>query len=151
MLKIAGTTLRLNLGCLHWSGFSFFDSLLDLSSSIRRFQCHVSSWQAVDSAKKNGGISTSYQAGLNSSTAARTGGSKTLGMPRRGVRGSFIPPIRSTNGNSAVGAVAVPRGGQSGSDGQEESTRKWWGLKSHVLMLYWLLTDGSFSGRPHPV
>lgn len=98
--------------------------------------------QAIDAAKKNGGVSTSYQSVPNTSVstsyqslpntavAPRPTG-KTLGMSRRGVRGSFIPPMRGANGASAGGAptpaaaAAVPRGNSSAENGQEEATRKW--------------------------
>jgi hypothetical protein len=46
-------------------------------------------------------------------------------MPRRGVRGLFVPPVRGANGSSVVGAVGTPRT-QAGADNcQEDSTRKW--------------------------
>lgn len=97
--------------------------------------------QAIDAAKKNGGVSTSYQSVPNTSvstsyqslpnaTVAPRPTGKTLGMSRRGVRGSFIPPMRGANGASAGGAptpaaAAVPRGNSSTENGQEEATRKW--------------------------
>lgn len=88
-------------------------------------------WQALDQAKKNGGAPTSnsYQNGPSTSAAPRPPG-KTLGMSRRGVRGSFIPPVRGANAASAGAAgdaVSMPRGpsGNTGSTAAEDSTRKW--------------------------
>lgn len=77
----------------------------------------------------NTSVSTSYQSLPNATVAPRPTG-KTLGMSRRGVRGSFIPPMRGANGASAGGAptpaaAAVPRGNSSTENGQEEATRKW--------------------------
>ncbi|KAG0590882.1 hypothetical protein KC19_1G132600 [Ceratodon purpureus] len=83
---------------------------------------------AIDQAKKNGGTPTlnSYSNGPSTSSAPRPPG-KTLGMSRRGVRGSFIPPVRGANGASAGaagGAVSMPRGPSGNSTAAEESTRK---------------------------
>lgn len=83
---------------------------------------------ALDLAKKNGATpaSNSYQSGPSTSFASRPPG-KTLGMSRRGVRGSFIPPIRGANAPSAgaaVGAVSMPRGPSADNTATEDSTRK---------------------------
>lgn len=83
---------------------------------------------ATDQAKKNGGAPTlnSYSNGPSTSSAPRPPG-KTLGMSRRGVRGSFIPPVRGANSaaaGAAGGAVSMPRGPSGNSTAAEDSTRK---------------------------
>jgi hypothetical protein len=79
---------------------------------------------AIDALKKNGRCSSLYQGSFTSSGPPQTGLVKTLGMSRRGVRGSFVPPVRGANGSSSGGAVATAHT-QGGTDnGYEESTRK---------------------------
>lgn len=86
---------------------------------------NVWSLQAIDALKKNGCPSSLYQGSFTSSGPPRTGLVKTLGMSRRGVRGSFVPPVRGANGSSSGSAVATAHT-QGGTDnGYEESTRKW--------------------------
>ncbi len=83
------------------------------------------SLQAIDALKKTGRPSSLYQGSFTSSGPPQTGLVKTLGMSRRGVRGSFVPPVRGANGSSSGGAVATAHT-QGGTDnGYEESTRKW--------------------------
>ncbi|KAH9536042.1 hypothetical protein CY35_17G085000 [Sphagnum magellanicum] len=79
---------------------------------------------AIDALKKTGRPSSLYQGSFTSSGPPQTGLVKTLGMSRRGVRGSFVPPVRGANGSSSGGAVATAHT-QGGTDnGYEESTRK---------------------------
>ncbi len=52
------------------------------------------SLQAIDALKKTGRPSSLYQGSFTSSGPPQTGLVKTLGMSRRGVRGSFVPPVR---------------------------------------------------------
>ncbi|CAK9867810.1 unnamed protein product [Sphagnum jensenii] len=79
---------------------------------------------AIDALKKNGCPSSLYQGSFTSSGPPQTGLVKTLGMSRRGVRGSFVPPVRGANGSSSGSAVATAHT-QGGTDnGYEESTRK---------------------------
>jgi hypothetical protein len=49
---------------------------------------------AIDALKKTGRPSSLYQGSFTSSGPPQTGLVKTLGMSRRGVRGSFVPPVR---------------------------------------------------------
>lgn len=56
------------------------------------------------------------------SSAHRFNGPKTLGMSRRGVRGNFIPPVRSSGTGAGCAAASLnPVGLENGLD---ESTRK---------------------------
>ena len=49
-------------------------------------------------------------------------GAKSYGFSRRGVRGNFVPPIRSNGGN--LGNVTSRIGGKS-DDAFDDSTRTW--------------------------
>lgn len=65
--------------------------------------------------------SVSPHSDYNSST--RGYGGKSYGVSRRGVRGNFIPPIRSNGSNT--GNLTARTGGK-GDDAVEDSTRKWY-------------------------
>lgn len=57
---------------------------------------------------------------------------KSYGVSRRGVRGNFIPPIRS-NGNN-TGNMTARIGGKC-DDAAEDSTRKWYFLLAHKCFI----------------
>ncbi|KAL3691251.1 hypothetical protein R1sor_004902 [Riccia sorocarpa] len=104
------------------------DSEDDLEEATNTFVTAKQKW-AMDSSSKRtssagqGGPNT-YQNGENAQSNYRNGGApKSLGV-RRGVRGSFVPPVRF-NGGSTSGAAAAPRQQQAGADnGVEDSTKK---------------------------
>ncbi|MCO5591953.1 hypothetical protein L7F22_045946 [Adiantum nelumboides] len=87
---------------------------------------------AMDSIQKRGG-GTAVQGQTSSSDFAghsptsyalsnngqRCNVPKTLGMSRRGIRGNFVPPVRSNGGGASY--ATAPRGS---ADGLEESTRR---------------------------
>lgn len=89
----------------------------------------------MDSVQKRGGAtghgqpSSSAFAGSSpsschlSNNGQRNTVPRSLGMSRRGVRGNFIPPVRS-NGGSA-GYATTPRSSAGQENGLEESTRRW--------------------------
>lgn len=54
--------------------------------------------------------------------ASRGSAGRSYGIPRRGVRGNFVPPIKSNGGNS--GNVTSRIGGKS-DDSLEDSTKRW--------------------------
>lgn len=65
-------------------------------------------------------------------------GGKSYGVSRRGVRGNFIPPIRSNGNNTGMTA----RNGGKGDDALEDSTKKWYYYFAYVLLnLYWELVS----------
>lgn len=86
---------------------------------------------AMESIQKRGGGSAQAQTSSSgfaghspasyslNNTGQRSNAPKTLGMSRRGVRGNFIPPVRSNGGGG--GYATAPRGS---ADGLEESTRR---------------------------
>eukprot|EP00250_Pteridium_aquilinum_P012536 c20786_g1_i1 orf=371-2488(-) len=89
---------------------------------------------AMESIQKQGGASVHAQpsssgfAGPSSSSfnsnnnVQRSIAPKTLGMSRRGVRGNFIPPVRSNGGGT--GYATTPRSSAGQENGLEESTRR---------------------------
>lgn len=50
-------------------------------------------------------------------------GSRSYGFSRRGVRGNFVPPIRSTGNNT--GNVTSRNAGK-GEDALDDSTKRWY-------------------------
>ncbi|KAH7277922.1 hypothetical protein KP509_38G015800 [Ceratopteris richardii] len=89
---------------------------------------------AMDSVQKRGGNCASQAQTCPSSftgppptsynyNGQRSNAPKSLGMSRRGVRGNFIPPVRTNGGGGSMSAgyATAPRGS---AEGLEESTRK---------------------------
>lgn len=62
----------------------------------------------------------SPQSDINAASRGYNG--RSYGVPRRGVRGNFIPPIRSNGGNT--GNVTSRIAGKS-DDALEDSTKRW--------------------------
>lgn len=50
-------------------------------------------------------------------------GMRSYGSSRRGVRGNFVPPIRSSGGNTVN--MANSRNSGKGEDALEDSTKRW--------------------------
>lgn len=75
-------------------------------------------------ARQKHGLAGSPSASLSpqSDSTGRGYGGRSYGSLRRGVRGNFIPPIRS-NGNS-MGNVTSRVAGKS-DDGVDDSTKRW--------------------------
>lgn len=63
----------------------------------------------------------------------RPHGGRSIMIPRRGVRGNFIPPVRS-NGTTA-GGVSGSRAPCKNDDTLEDSTRRWFVPCYMVLVL----------------
>lgn len=63
-------------------------------------------------------------------------GGRSVMIPRRGVRGNFIPPVRS-NGTTA-GAVSGSRVPCKNDDTLEDSTRRWF-VPCHMILVLWII------------
>ena len=77
-------------------------------------------WSQPTSPAYGGPTASSYH---SSSNGNRNVVPKSLGMNRRGVRGNFIPPVRSGNGGGGGGATSYNAGSEAGL---EDSTRRWY-------------------------
>lgn len=81
-------------------------------------------------AKKKGGVigspSTSMSPQCDNNPANRLYAGRSYGVSRRGIRGNFVPPIKSNGGNS--GNLSSRIAGKC-DDSLDETTKKWSVLK----------------------
>ncbi|CAM8992285.1 unnamed protein product [Rhodiola kirilowii] len=76
----------------------------------------------LEARQRWGGRNTSVSSPQGDNNATYRGyGLKSYGVPRRGVRGNFIPPIKSNGGN---GGTMTSRNTTKGDDALDESTKK---------------------------
>lgn len=87
---------------------------------------HILSFlQEMDARQRKGSAgspSTSVSPQSDNNFANRGYGVKSYGCPRRGVRGGFVPPIKSSGNN--VGNVTSRIAGKS-DDSLDDSTKRW--------------------------
>lgn len=86
-------------------------------------------------AKQNKGLYGSPSASISPQSDAGTHrgyGARSYGYSRRGVRGNFVPPIRS-NGNNTGNMTSRIAG--KGEDAVDDSTKKWYISFSFGLLL----------------
>lgn len=77
----------------------------------------------MDSRHRRGlAASPSASASPQSDNSNRGYGLKSYGYSRRGVRGNFVPPIRSNGGNSGN---MTTRGAGKNDDTLDDSTKRW--------------------------
>jgi len=64
-------------------------------------------------------------------------GGRSYGISRRGVRGNFVPPIKSNGSNN--GNLTQRIGGKR-DDAMDDSTKKWYKLLIHFFIIKQFLT-----------
>ena len=52
-------------------------------------------------------------------------GNRSFGYTRRGIRGSFVPPIRSKEGGVGNVTSRIARAAGKGDDALDDSTQRW--------------------------
>ena len=69
-----------------------------------------------------GSPSTSVSPQSDNNFTSRGYGVKSYGLPRRGIRGNFVPPIRSNGGNASH---MTSQTAGKGDDALDDSTKRW--------------------------
>ncbi|KAL9267637.1 ATPase family AAA domain-containing protein [Drosera capensis] len=83
----------------------------------------------MDVKKRRGGLvgfpNASISPQCDNNSTGRASGLRSYGVSRRGIRGNFVPPIRSNGSNNGN---LTPRVGGSGKvdDSLDDSTKRWW-------------------------
>lgn len=70
-----------------------------------------------------GSPNTSVSPQCNDNVSYKGYGMRSYGSSRRGVRGNFVPPVRSTGGTA--GNMVNSRIGGKGEDALDDSTKRW--------------------------
>lgn len=77
-------------------------------------------------AKQRRGLSGSPNASVSpqsdNNASSRSYNGRSYGFPRRGVRGNFVPPIKSNGGNTGN---MTSRISGKGDDAVDDSTKRW--------------------------
>lgn len=105
--------------------------------------------QEMDVKQKRGAIGSpnaSVSPQCDNNSANRPYGGRSYGVPRRGIRGNFVPPIKS-NGNN-TGNITSRNAGK-GDDSLDESTKKWSVLRSSCWSIFLLLTPYPHCSQIH--
>lgn len=108
--------------------FSLCNSIYFL---CRNVDCIILFGQEMEAKQKRGVIgspSAPVSPQCDTNPANRLYGGRSYGVSRRGVRGNFIPPIKSNGSN--IGNITSRIAGNKGDDSLDESTKKWSVLRS---------------------
>lgn len=95
-------------------------------SVIRLFKFHFVCHTQEMEARQNRGLNGSPSASISPQTDAGTQrgyGARSYNYTRRGVRGNFVPPIRS-NGNNTGNTTS--RNAGKNEDALDDSTKRWY-------------------------
>jgi len=97
-------------------------------------------WMQSKSEGLGGSSSPSVSPLSDHNSNCRGYGGRSYGVSRRGVRGNFIPPIKSNGSNN--GNLTQSIGGKR-DDAMDDSTKKWYKLMIHLFIIKQFLTTST--------